>query len=79
MARVDVNTMLEKALELKVHEFVTSGIKLTRQFAPEIPDSMMDEDQLIQVVVNLLNNAQQAIESMGKKGPSNDSFRLHRR
>ena len=68
MARVDVNTMLEKALELKVHEFETSGIKLTRQFAPEIPDSMMDEDQLIQVVVNLLNNAQQAIESMGKKG-----------
>ena len=65
---VNVNSILTRAIELKFYDLAANGIKLTQVLALDIPNSMIDEHQLVQVFVNILNNAQQAIQETGQKG-----------
>jgi len=58
------NEVLSRALNLKQHEFVKSGISLDLDLAEDLPKVLIDEHQLIQVIVNILTNAQQAMESI---------------
>ena len=58
------NEVLSRALNLKQHEFVKSGISLDSDLAEDLPKVLKDEHQLIQVIVNILTNAQQAMESI---------------
>ncbi|HIM38292.1 MAG TPA: GHKL domain-containing protein, partial [Dehalococcoidia bacterium] len=58
------NEVLSRALNLKQHEFVKSGISLDLDLAEDLPKVLKDEHQLIQVIVNILTNAQQAMESI---------------
>lgn len=63
---VNVNKILEQVVAgLKEHEFELSDIELVRDYDPDLPDIMLDPDQISQVFLNLINNAGDAIEGTG--------------
>jgi two-component system NtrC family sensor kinase len=58
---VELNRVVEGALEVVDYGVRTGGIDLTLDLAPDLPPSWADGDQLQQVVTNLIVNAQQAM------------------
>lgn len=64
----DLNFVLERALEIKSADFKSSKIQISRNLSIDPLCSILDDHQLTQVFVNILTNAQQAIEYSGKDG-----------
>ncbi len=60
--RVDANDVVRTALELTGYTIRTAGIEILTRLAPDLPPLWADADQLTQVLVNLIVNAQQALE-----------------
>ena len=50
---------------LKEQEFSVSNIRLVRDYATDLPEVLLDPDQMRQVFLNLINNAQDAMEGSG--------------
>jgi PAS domain S-box-containing protein len=63
---VDVNHLLEETLVLVEKKLRQSGVRLTRALAPDLPQVRARADQLRQVFLNLVLNAQQAIGEQGE-------------
>jgi len=62
----NVNGMLDEVVSgIKEQEFSVSNIQLIRDYAPDVPDILLDPDQMGQVFLNLINNAQDAIDGSG--------------
>ncbi|MGC1439231.1 MAG: PAS domain S-box protein [Burkholderiaceae bacterium] len=59
---VDLNDTISKSLEIASYGLKASGIELVLDLNKELPLIQADEDQLIQVVVNLMINAQHAMQ-----------------
>ncbi|EWY41664.1 histidine kinase [Skermanella stibiiresistens SB22] len=59
---VDVRRVLDGSVEMLANGLRSAGIEVTREDAPDPPRVMADEDELHQVFMNLIVNAQQAIE-----------------
>jgi two-component system NtrC family sensor kinase len=57
-----LNQVLDDTLELRTYELRVRGIEITRDYDESIPDTMADAHQLQQVFLNLLTNAEQAME-----------------
>lgn len=61
-----VNQILEDVVGgLKEQEFTVSNIRLVRDYAAGLPEVLLDPDQIRQVFLNLINNAQDAMEGPG--------------
>ncbi|MGW8321489.1 MAG: sensor histidine kinase, partial [Thermodesulfobacteriota bacterium] len=61
-----VNQILEDVVGgLKEQEFTVSNIRLVRDYADDLPQVLLDPDQIRQVFLNLINNAQDAMEGPG--------------
>ena len=58
---IQIPDILSRALELKAHELQLQNIRVTTQWAEDLPGTMADDHQLTQVIVNMLNNAEQAL------------------
>jgi signal transduction histidine kinase/CheY-like chemotaxis protein len=63
-----LNGIIEKTLELKAYHFRTSMIEAETDLAPDLPMTMLDFHQIQQVLINLLNNAEQAMSGAGRGG-----------
>ncbi|MBU0753828.1 MAG: histidine kinase, partial [Planctomycetes bacterium] len=62
----NVNKILDEAVSgLKEKEFKVSNIELIRKLDSELPDALIDPDQVRQVFLNIINNAGDAIEGSG--------------
>lgn len=59
---LDANALITSALELTDYSLRTAGIAVRGNFASRLPPVEGDQDQLHQVLVNLIINAQQAME-----------------
>lgn len=64
----NVNSILQRAVDLKLHDFDSSNLKIICDFGEDVPSTMIDENQLVQVFVNILTNAQQSLEASNKQG-----------
>ena len=65
ITRVDVNALLLKIVGLVEAVFRTHKISITRRLDPELPVILADANQLEQVFLNLIINAQHAMEANG--------------
>jgi two-component system cell cycle sensor histidine kinase/response regulator CckA len=57
----DVNALIEKTLDLQAHQIEAEGIQVATDLDPSLPDTGADPYRLQQVLVNLINNARQAM------------------
>jgi len=67
-AAVDLNMVIEQTLALRLHQLTLSGIAVDRDFEADLPPVTGDAQQLTQVFLNLLLNAEQAIATTGASG-----------
>ncbi len=59
---VDANQIVRGALELAGYSLGTADIEIVEELAPDLPPLSADADQLHQMVLNLIVNAQQALQ-----------------
>ena len=67
-APVDLNQVIDQALALRFNQLSLSGVAVEREFAAGLPPVMADAQQLQQVFLNLLLNAEQALAANGRGG-----------
>ena len=64
MERVQVNVAVEEAVRLSMVEMRKRGVRLEKCLAPDLPPCRADLRLIEQVVLNLINNAAQAMEGI---------------
>jgi PAS domain S-box-containing protein len=69
-AATSLNQLVERMVELRRPELISAGLELRLDLKPELPDIHLDPDQIQQVVVNLLNNAVQALAGRPEPAPA---------
>ncbi len=57
----DINDILQKALELRAYELKTGNIEVALDLAPDLPQAIADFNQIEEVFLNLILNAEQAM------------------
>jgi two-component system, NtrC family, sensor kinase len=67
LEKTDVNSILNEVLSgVKARELQLANITLERDLESNLPEIMVDRDQVRQVMVNLLNNASDAMQGPGR-------------
>jgi signal transduction histidine kinase len=62
MAPVDVNTLLRTAIKLSQPQWKTLNVEIHTELQPDMPRIMGDSNQLLQVCVQILNSATNAVD-----------------
>ncbi len=65
---VNVNSIVEKVLELRAYEQKVENIEVDTRFAPDLPEVMADYFQLQQVFLNIIINAEYFMIEAHKRG-----------
>jgi two-component system NtrC family sensor kinase len=63
-----LNQLVEQGLQLREYELQTRNVELVREFDTADPIVCADSNKIIQVVLNLLNNAHDAIREAARPG-----------
>lgn len=66
--RADINEIIERAIALREYELKLRNIEVKRELQSGLPPTMADPNQLQQVVLNLIVNAEQAIAENQSRG-----------
>jgi two-component system nitrogen regulation sensor histidine kinase GlnL len=66
MKNHNVHSILDRVLLLNEENAKQSGVVLSRMYDPSLPDITGNEDQLVQVFLNLIKNAVEAMPKGGK-------------
>ncbi|MBA7608378.1 Adaptive-response sensory-kinase SasA [subsurface metagenome] len=65
---LDINDILQQALELRAYELKTSDIEVVISLAPGLPRTMADFHQIQEVFLNIIFNAEQAMSEANGGG-----------
>jgi PAS domain S-box-containing protein len=65
LSRRDIPKLIDESLVLTAHEFRKKNLQLIKQYAPGLPEAVVDGGQLKQVFVNLLLNGSDAMTQCG--------------
>ena len=65
---VNINSSIEKVLELRAYEQKVSNIQVNTRFAPDLPEIMADYFQLQQVFLNIIINAEHFMIEANNRG-----------
>jgi len=65
---VNINSIIEKVLELRAYEQRVSNIQVITQFAPDLPEITADGFQLQQVFLNIIINAEHFMIEANNRG-----------
>ena len=65
---IRINEVVQQALQLREYELESRNVTLVREFDPADPIVSADPHKIQQVMLNLLNNAHDAIQESGSKG-----------
>jgi len=76
LSDTDVNSLLEKALVLVELRIKDLEVILEKDFAPDLPKVKLDPVKMEQVLINVIFNAIQAIETSIAEGAPKDSGKL---
>jgi two-component system NtrC family sensor kinase len=63
---VDLNRLLTQIVDFATNHTDMRGVTITTEFAPELPQVMLDGDQMRQVAINLILNAGGAMPEGGR-------------
>jgi signal transduction histidine kinase len=74
---VNLNSLLERVLELRNYDLRVKNIDLELDLDEKLPDTMVDADQIQQVFLNLIINAEQAMLSARGEGKLTVRTRRH--
>ncbi|MCZ6696734.1 MAG: hybrid sensor histidine kinase/response regulator, partial [Acidobacteria bacterium] len=72
----DINSILEKTLELRAYDLRIKKIKVATNLAKDLPRTLADPNQLLQVFMNIVTNAEQAMREAHGKGQLKISTRV---
>ena len=61
----DINRVLKGIVDLRAYQLKVDDIDLTLDLDERLPFTMLDEHQIHQVILNLINNARDAIMDAG--------------
>jgi signal transduction histidine kinase len=64
----NLNTLIERVLELRNYDLRVRNIEVERDLDPGLPDTMVDTNQIQQVFLNIVINAEQAMRGAGDQG-----------
>jgi two-component system NtrC family sensor kinase len=64
---IDITTIIEKALRLLNYKITKNNINIKRIYEPNIPNIYICANQIQQVLLNLISNAADALESAENK------------
>ena len=64
----DVNQILQGVLEMLEYDFRVSNIEVKTELDPDLPNTMVDANQIQQVFANIANNANQAMKEQELPG-----------
>jgi len=65
---VNINSVIDKVLELRAYEQRVHNIRVNTRFAPDLPEIMADYFQLQQVFLNIIINAEHFMMAAHKRG-----------
>ena len=65
LAASNLHRILDRVLDLLAHDPLSRHCNIERAYDPSIPDLLADSDRLVQVFLNLIRNALQAMEGGG--------------
>jgi PAS domain S-box-containing protein len=71
---VDLNSIIERTLQLHEHSLRRNNVEVDFRPQPAFPGAIADANQLIQVFLNLVTNAEQAIREVRESGRIQISF-----
>jgi len=63
-----LNGIIEKTLDLKAYQLKVNNIKVVRHLDPDLPKTMLDFNQIQQVLLNVINNAQYSMSTHQGQG-----------
>jgi C4-dicarboxylate-specific signal transduction histidine kinase len=62
--QVDVNGLIRESVDFLMPQMTLSGVEVTLELSPDIPETTGDRIQLEQVFLNLFTNARQSMEEV---------------
>jgi PAS domain S-box-containing protein len=68
MEHVNINDVLQTSIAIRLHELETNNIRITTLFDPDLPWTMADSNQLQQVFINLIINAEIELKQVKRNG-----------